>query len=72
MARNPYEELANAVVLQAVRDYRCARKALRRNPKSYVAKDTEKECEQFFLSEYFSLFTSIDGRRLLASLKEEE
>ena len=40
---NPYEELANAIVLQAVRDYREAVKKLSRGRKNHGAQDTKEE-----------------------------
>jgi hypothetical protein len=39
----PYENLANAVILQAVRDYRTALKALKMNPRSKIAQTEDKE-----------------------------
>ena len=47
---NPYEELANAIVLQAVRDYREANKKLSRGRKNRDAQDTKDECLRFFRS----------------------
>ena len=38
---DPYEELANAIVLQAVRDYREANKKLSRGRKNRDAQDTK-------------------------------
>ena len=72
MAKEPYEELGNAVVLQAVRDYRWAKKTLRKNRKNNVAIRMKAECERFFTSVHFSIFSSIDGKSLLAKLEEEE
>lgn len=72
MVRSPYEELANAVVLQAVKDYRDSKRILKRNPRNDAAKKMKSECERFFISEHFSIFTSIDGKSLLAKLEEEE
>ena len=67
-----YEELANAIVLQAAKDYRAARRELKRHPKSKEAPRMMKECERFFLSEWFVALTAIDGGRLLKKLQEEE
>ena len=35
---SPYDELANAIILQAVKDYRDARKKLKKRPKNEDAK----------------------------------
>lgn len=68
----PYEELANAIVLQAVKDYRDSRKKLKRHPKNEAAKNMLADCEEFFCSDRFGMFTKIDGKTLLRRLKEEE
>ena len=69
---DPYEELANAVVLQAVKDYREARSKLKRHPKNKEALLMMKDSEMFFCSEWFGVLTKIDGPTLLRRLKEEE
>lgn len=69
---DPYENLANAIILQAVKDYRAARKKLKYHPKNKEAKLTVQDCEEFFRSDWFAALTSIDGRRLLDKLKEED
>ena len=66
-----YESLANAVVLQAVRDYRDAVKVLLHGRKNAAAETTKNECERFFKSSYFNLFTELDGKALLAQLERE-
>ena len=65
------QELANAIVLQATRDYRAALKRLMRHPSDGYAKRTKKECEEFFLSQRFDIFTGIDGKGLMEKLREE-
>ena len=68
---NGYEKLGNAVVMQAVRDWRYATRTLKRNSDKYDAKRLKKECEQFFLSQYFNMYTDLDGRALLDKLRKE-
>lgn len=58
---NAYYELANAIVLQAVKDYRM------HNNKNELAK-----LEEFFRSGWFSCLTGLDPELLLAKLKEEK
>ena len=67
----PYENLANAVVLQAVKDYREAMIKLSHGKKNVVAEQTKSECEKFFRSPYFNVFTSLDGKALLLKLESE-
>lgn len=69
---DPYENLANAIILQAVKDYRAARKKLKYHPKNKEAKLMVQDCEEFFCSDWFAALTAADGRRLLDKLKEEE
>ena len=68
---DPYENLANAIILQAVKDYRQALKLLGRNSKCTSALSTKDECERFFRSEWFSFLTSMDGEMLIRRLKKE-
>ena len=68
---DPYQELGNAVVLQAAKDYRDACKVLKRNPKNDAALQMKAEVECFMKSSYFSIFTSLDGKMLLSKLEEE-
>lgn len=67
----PYEELGNAVVLMAVKDYRDAVKKLSKGRKNTAAEDMKRECEKFFTSDYFNVFTSLDGKALLSKLERE-
>ena len=70
MDRN-YEDLANAIVVQAARDYREALEILKRNPKNSEAKYTKMEVERFFLSSWYKVLTNFDPEFLLEKLKEE-
>jgi len=67
----PYEDLANAIVLQAVRDYRKALKTLRVYPKSRSAKADRDELERFFRSPWYACLTSVDGETLIRKIREE-
>ena len=68
---NPYENLANAVVLQAVKDYRDAAGKLSRGKKNIMAEQRKTEGEGFFKSQYFNVFTDLDGNALLSQLEKE-
>ena len=67
-----YENLANAIILQAVRDYRTALKCLKLNPNNRKALSDKEEIERFFRSKWYSTLTSVDGEMLIRSLSEEE
>lgn len=69
--RDPYESLGNAVVLQAVRDYRDAVKKLSRGRRNPEAEKMKNDCERFFNSQHFNVFTSLDGKFILSELEKE-
>lgn len=68
---DPYESLANAIILQAVKDWRDSVKKLKKRPRFQPAMDMKEECEEFFLSDYYKILSSVDGEWLLNKLKEE-
>lgn len=63
------ENLCNAIILSVVTDYRKARcgERVAGKPPEWVIAD----CERFFLSEWFSILTKLDGAALLEKLKKE-
>ena len=67
----PYEELANAVILLAVKDWRLAASTLKRKPEHFEAMQRKNECERFFRSQWFGRLTRLDGAMLLAELGKE-
>lgn len=68
---NGYEELANAIILQAVKDYRDAVERLRYTPGDKSAQHDKRSIERFFRSEWFSILSDLNGELLLKKLKEE-
>lgn len=65
---DPFENLANAIILQAVWEYRAALRRYRRHGNE----DAElKKCERFFRSPWFGCLTNIDGEYLIEKLREE-
>jgi hypothetical protein len=69
---DPYENLANAIVLQAVKDWRSAVRTLKKRPRYDPAKQMKEECERFFRSDWFEQLTGVDGSVILRKLKQEE
>lgn len=58
---NPYEELANVIILQAVKDYRLT--------------DDERELqeiERFFRSGWFGVLSKVDPKFLIKALRKEK
>lgn len=68
---DPYENLANAIIIQAAKDYRAAGKALKKPSGGMAALKTVRECERFFRSDWFRTLTSVDGRAILEQLRKE-
>lgn len=65
----PYQLLANGVVLQATTDYRNALAGIGIGSKS--AEDVVIEIENFFRSEYFRILTKVSGEYLIEKLRKE-
>lgn len=57
---NPYEDLANAIIMQAVRDYRKTQ-----------YEGTHIEIEAFFKSEWFKVLSAADGILIMKKLRRE-
>lgn len=58
---NPYEERANAIVLQAVKDYRLT------DDEAELA-----EIERFFRSGWFGVLSKVDPEYLIRNLRKEK
>lgn len=63
--------LAQAIIMQAVRDWRDARYKLYVNPSNHFAESDMRSCERFFRSVWFQRLTTVDGRWLLRRMKSE-
>lgn len=68
---DPYEELANAIVEQAAKDYREIRRKLRKNPNDMTARGQMGEVVRFFHSRWFGILTDANPDYILEQLKEE-
>lgn len=68
-SKTVYQDLADAIVLQAVEDYRNALKGISYN--KYPPKTIKKEIERFFCSDYFEILTKVKGEFLIDALKKE-
>ena len=76
-----YENLANAIIIQAVKDYR--ETVMWLNAHYPICLEDEQDCEyikmvsektaieRFFLGDWFSMLTKLDGKALLTKLKSE-
>ena len=66
-----WNNLANAIVLSAVKDFRRAYKKYLKNPEDKAVADEVASLINFFTGENFLLFTSVDGGYIVRKLKEE-
>ena len=67
-----YEALANAVIMQAVKDFRAALKRKKRFPDDGKAEKDIREITRFFCSQYFQALSDLDGPRLVKKIIEME
>lgn len=67
----PFENLANAIVLQAVKDYRDALKRLEDFPAKEEYSQDAAALERFFRSQWYRTLTAVDGEMLIRKLRKE-
>ena len=68
---NNWADLANAVILQAVQDYRETCRILKSHPDRKALLKRKKSLERFFLSGWFKKLSALDGKTLLETVKKE-
>ena len=66
-----WEDLANAVILTAVDDYKSELAHLMRNPDSEAAIKSTLQAERFFYSDWFDTLSKLDGPTLARKIKEQ-
>ncbi len=66
-----WEDLANAVILTAVDDYKSELVHFIRNPNSEEAKESVSQAEKFFYSDWFDTLSNLDGPTLARKIKEK-
>ena len=66
-----YENLANAIILQAVKDYRRAIRRWKYNPNKELCKHDKAVLERFFRSDWFGVLTGLDPELLILKLCAE-
>ena len=58
---DPYQQLANAIILQAVADYR-----------GTTSKREIETLEKFFRSDYYKMLTDLDGEAIISGFRREK
>ena len=71
LAEDPYERLANAIILQAASDYRRNLKKLKKNPQNRDVLSEVLQIEKFFRSPWYQVLTTVDGEFLIQKLRKE-
>ena len=71
ISENPYEALTNAIIIQAVNDYRIALKKVKKNPGNRDAINEALSLERFFHSPWYETLTSVDGEFLIRKIRAE-
>ncbi len=66
-----YQDFANAIVMQAVKDYRWALHQLAKNPRHAAALKMRQEIVLFFRSDWFNHLTTVDPEILISKLDRE-
>lgn len=65
-----YKNLASAVVVKAVKDYRSALKRLQRKPKDIYGNKMKNDCERFFRNE-IGIYSELDGESIMRIIREQ-
>lgn len=63
-----YQNLANAIILQAVKDYKKVLRRLARNPQNQDAQREKKHLERFFFSQWYGILTDLDPKLLISGV----
>ena len=66
-----YVELANAIVLQAFKDYRRALFKMAQEPEEWKHRSTKKKLERFFRSKWYRTLTDLDPEILIREAKRQ-
>jgi len=69
MSENGYRNLADAIIMQAVHDYRRAVQQLIRKPYGATALHDKQDVEAFFQNDWFRVLSDLDGQELLQRLE---
>ena len=66
---SPYYNLANAIIVQAVTDYRKALRHYNRDPQKDKSANEVAELECFFTSEWFEQLSDLNGRSIMEQVR---
>ena len=66
-----WELLANAIIVEAARDFRAGYRRLKKDPGDRQAQDTVRESTRFFHSQFYEYLTNVDGPGLIQKMMKE-
>ena len=66
-----WEDLANAVILQAAEDYRYVCRVLKKRPELRVQRSRREDLEKFFGSRWFRMLSAVNGPELMETIRRE-
>ena len=69
--RTEWNDLAEAIILRAVEDYRHTNNRLQAKPEDTRLQSRKAEIEEFFRSSWFQVLTDLNGKQLLHQMKAE-
>ena len=67
----PYQALANAIVITAAKDYRAALMVKKNNPMNDAIKKQVSRLEEFFSSDWYETLTKVPGDYIAGKIREE-
>lgn len=65
-----YHNLANGIIIQAIKDYKYALKHYKDFDEHSREYFTILECERFFRSDWFKTLSNVDGETVISRIKE--
>ena len=66
-----WEDFANAIIIQAAKDYRMAYRRLLKHPNSKAVQEDVRKLEAFFFGKWYASLTKVDAHYLVDRLKGE-
>lgn len=66
---DPYQNLANAIIILAVKDYKVALARNKKFPNDRLNAHQVEKLEEFFLSDWFQMLSDLDGEQLMLDVE---
>ena len=71
MEHDGYQELANAIVIRAAKDYRILLRFQQKHPDNAIAQSRIRELERDVHTSFFQSLTTLDVDRIFAEIRAE-